>query len=421
MMYPRRLFAATLFRAKGSGLRLRPARIALAITLAALLGAGCEHGHGWRRPAQSSTAPKREFLYVADYSASTIESRAIDMTSGRLTATEDGGSRPAGGYFPMNVAIEPAGHFLYVVNNQALSGSNSGSISAFSIDPRAGTLSAVPGSPFAAGAQPVAMTLHPSGHFLYVANASSYVVGQKTDGTISAFSIDRRTGTLRPLDGSPFAAAASHPALMATDPDGNFLYVANNRHVVRMQGRMQDSITIFSIDSSGRLTPLGGDSTVRANSARGMVVTSSGFLYATDYHDSAVNAFSVASNGALKPVPGSPFACASKPRGISADNSGRFLFAASGYGAKGLHAAISAFSIDTTTGALKPLAGSPYEAGVDATRVAVDPAGRFLYVSNSDEGHVTAFAIDSASGRLKWVAMPPFGGEPRALATVGFQ
>ena len=52
-------------------------------------------------------------------------------------------------------------------------------------------------SPFAAGLQPSAVAIDPTGIFAYVANSG--------DGTISAYSIDPQSGALSAIVGSPFA------------------------------------------------------------------------------------------------------------------------------------------------------------------------------------------------------------------------
>jgi len=44
---------------------------------------------------------------------------------------------------------------------------------------------------------------------------------------------------------------------------------------------------------------------------------------------------------------------------------------------------VSAYSINATTGALTPVAGSPFATGDNPTRIAVDPTGKFVYVTNS--------------------------------------
>jgi DNA-binding beta-propeller fold protein YncE len=93
------------------------------------------------------------------------------------------------------VAIDPAGRFLYVVNE------HSDNVSAYHINQSSGVLTQVQGSPFAAGADPYGVAIDPSGKFAYVANAywgSSF-------GNISAYAI-QRSGALMQVKGSPFAA-----------------------------------------------------------------------------------------------------------------------------------------------------------------------------------------------------------------------
>ena len=58
-------------------------------------------------------------------------------------------------------------------------------------------------------------------------------------------------------------------------------------------------------------------------------------------------------------------------------------------------------SIDPSTGALTPMAGSPFffqSGGNMPTFIALDPSGKFAYVINN--GMVVAFAIDAATGAL---------------------
>src|SRR5260370_5439359 len=54
--------------------------------------------------------------------------------------------------------------------------------------------------------------------FAYVANENS--------SNVSAYTIDRTTGALNSVPGSPFAAA-SHPLSVAVDSSGNFAYMAS--------------------------------------------------------------------------------------------------------------------------------------------------------------------------------------------------
>lgn len=73
---------------------------------------------------------------------------------------------------------------------------------------------------------------------------------------------------------------------------------------------------------------------------------------------------------------------------------------------------VSAFKIDTTTGALTPVPGSPFTAGDGAKWVAIAPSGKFAYVANYEAGTISAFAIDASSGALEAVAGSPFQAAP---------
>jgi DNA-binding beta-propeller fold protein YncE len=72
-----------------------------------------------------------------------------------------------------------------------------------------GALTAITGSPFAAGDGPSAVAVDPTGRFVYVANSSS--------GTISVFAITGSTGALSAVSGSPYAAGSLPSAIALSD------------------------------------------------------------------------------------------------------------------------------------------------------------------------------------------------------------
>ena len=88
---------------------------------------------------------------------------------------------------------EAATTFRYYVY---MTEASSGKVSAFSLKAGTGALSALSGSPFAAGTEPQSVAADPSGKFLYVANYFS--------DNISAYAIDAATGGLTAVTGSPF-------------------------------------------------------------------------------------------------------------------------------------------------------------------------------------------------------------------------
>ena len=107
-------------------------------------------------------------------------------------------------------------------------------------------------------------------------------------------------------------------------------------------------------------------------------------------------------SGALSPVAGSPFPGAQVPYGAATDGSGKFLYVSQ------LNAnAIVAFTIDPATGALALLPGGSFPTGDKPIGIATDPAGSFLFVGNHMSDAVTPFAINSTSGDLTSVVAPP--------------
>ncbi len=97
-----------------------------------------------------------------------------------------------------SVAIDPSGDFAYAVDMA------SGHVSGYALDASAGTLTAVPGSPFSA-ASPYSIAIDPSGRFVYVPGDA---------GSIAGFARDATTGALSPVEGSPFALNGLQPEMV---------------------------------------------------------------------------------------------------------------------------------------------------------------------------------------------------------------
>jgi 6-phosphogluconolactonase (cycloisomerase 2 family) len=107
--------------------------------------------------------------------------------------------------------------------------------------------------------------------------------------------------------------------------------------------------------------------------------------------------------GAPVALNGSPFPmrAGSIPSGMAALPNGNLLYVADASGS------IAAFAVDSTTGALKEIHGSPFKAGANSQLV-IDPSGKYLYASDDAfSGGVLAFSI-GAGGRLTRVPGSPF-------------
>ncbi len=186
----------------------------------------------------------------------------------------------------------------------------------------------------------------------------------------------------------------------------NFVYTDNNTVGA-------NSVTAFSIGSNGALTNIGtfatggsgaGAGFTAANRAR--VCATGNRLYVSNGGSGDVSGFDINTiTGALSLVPGSPFATGGTAgAGISIDctPNGQFLIAANAGSSN-----ITVFSI-AANGALTPVAGSPFAAGgVNPDGVKVAPNGRFLSVALLSSDAVAMFSIAS-NGMLTPVAGSPF-------------
>ncbi len=137
------------------------------------------------------------------------------------------------------------------------------------------------------------------------------------------------------------------------------------------------------------------------------------FLYTANFDGtiSTISGFSVDTNtGALTALSGSPFAV-SVSNYITTDRNGAYLYVTTG-------ASVVGYGIDGTTGALSALAGFPVASGTNAYSVTVDASNQFLYVANEGAANVSAYELNGASGALTAISGSPFaaGNLPDFLA-----
>ena len=359
------------------------------------------------------------------------------------------------------VACLSAGRFLYLAG---FTNCETDCLVAFSIDATTGALTAVPGSPYQGGADDAytnGISVDPSSRFAFVA-------GGFATANVSAYAIDRTTGALTAVAGSPFAAPmqAGSSRAIAVDPSGNFLYSAGLGS--NGPSNLTATVSVFMIDSTtGALSALAGG--VNANGYEGadtMTLDPSGKFvyvgYSTVKADFYTAAFTRdATTGALTAVPGSPFLTdnanvntvlspsitvnpngkflyvtgangfALNPSGTFAYSQGEILAYAINPSSGALTAlagnpfgednesGIGAYAIDGTTGALTAVPGSPFAPIVDNlfSPIAVDPSGNFAYAADSD-GSIYVFSIDTGTGALTEVAGSPFPGACCGAASI---
>ena len=236
------------------------------------------------------------------------------------------------------MVVHPSNQFLYTTDF------SSASVSAFRIDPANGALTAI-GS-IATAELPGSMAIHPSGRFLYITCAA-----KPGTSVVQAYAIDINTGALSPL-GSPVSPQAI-PSSIVMDPFGRFVYFVSN------------GIEAFVVDPSGTLTRIQGSSFPASFFGQLVMAPGGTFLYGLDASANAVSVLKIdRTTGALSAIPGSPFAAGSNPVWMSVSPTGRFLLVADPGSLVNDDGAdtIGVYAVDAVTGALAPIAGSPFAA-----------------------------------------------------------
>jgi 6-phosphogluconolactonase len=143
------------------------------------------------------------------------------------------------------------------------------------------------------------------------------------------------------------------------------------------------------------------------------------FVYVADVNNEVWGYTISPATGALTSIAGSPFPVGLEPGSVAVDPSGKFAYVAN-TGITGIHptGSVSGYSINPATGALTPIAGSPFAAGDSPYSVAVDSSGKFAYVVNTDGSNVSGYTINPVTGALTPIAGSPFltGAAPVSVA-----
>lgn len=231
--------------------------------------------------------------------------------------------------------------------------------------------------------------------FLYVLN------DDESGNRIYGFSVNESTGALAPLAGFPVNAMLGGDnhivsERMFVDAVNKRLYVLNE---------VSDTISAYSIDpATGAIAPLPfSPITLAAGGYDTIAVHPSGSpLVAANISSTTPLVYSfVITPTAANPAPGSPFAF-SGTSGFASEFSvdGSYYYVGGNTGTN-----IAGFGVDAASGALTPLAGSPFPAGAgNVLAYAADTSGRLFSVDVNDAIRV----FTSAAGVLSPVTGNPF-------------
>jgi 6-phosphogluconolactonase (cycloisomerase 2 family) len=301
-------------------------------------------------PTSVTVDSSGQFVYLATMDAQgTILAYAIDSATGRLTQI---GTGIVTGATPREIITDPSGEFAFV-GNQHGGLTSQGSISVFAIDAITGGLTEVAGSEFTNGQAVYGIGTDPSGRFVYTANAAGYTAGSR---------VDRVTGALTALPGSSYSAAGV-PLSIAVDPQGRFVYTIAGA-----------AIYGYSIDpASGSLTPLQG-SPFASTDNRIVMHPSGRFLYNLfpwNPSTSHIAGYSIDADGTLTPMPGPPFADANMPESGAFDPTGRYLYVTEEAGGGPTAGGVKVYQVDPVTGSLSVVSSTPVQIPANPTSIAV--------------------------------------------------
>jgi DNA-binding beta-propeller fold protein YncE len=160
-------------------------------------------------------------------------------------------------------------------------------------------LTAVPGSPFAAGIQPSAIASDAKSAFVYVTDS--------VRGNVLGYSVSATTGTagaLTALSGSPYPAG-NDPTGVVVDPSYAYAYVSNSTDA---------TVTAYSMSSTGVLTRINSYATGLQPVAIGIDPSTNHFLFTVNFLDNTVSDFELSTTaGTLLDAQFSPFPTNAQP------------------------------------------------------------------------------------------------------------
>jgi 6-phosphogluconolactonase len=306
------------------------------------------YGSGGRNPVADVASASGKNLYVVNHDDNTMVEFAIG-TDGKLYPQQ---TCNMPGSYPLQMAINKAGTYLYVVEtyqpNYSTNIPGPGALVIFPLNsvgqvPVSGgaceTVANGTNGFFPLGNNPVSVNVLASGNFVYAVNDS--------DATVSAFQVG--SGGVLSSIGLYTLPSSSGPNAITSDPAGRFVYVT---------GGASNQLYGFQVQSDGTLVAMA----------------------------TPVNTDNL------------PDAVAVDPRGI-------YLYVAN-YNANN----IKGYTINQTTGLPSPISGSStYAVGTGPICILVEPSeGRYIYSANFLGNTVSGLYLDPATGGLSAVQNTPF-------------
>jgi 6-phosphogluconolactonase len=343
------------------------------------------------------------FVVLAVMSLANCGHYVCHVELGASSCTPSGGGISQGGGSSTNDA------FVFAVDTSA------GTMDGYTLDSTADTLSAT--ASYSAPTIP-----KDTGAGMVVAQGTYLYAGFRTTNQVFGWSISSG-GALTPVSGSPYTAAfltsidagAVAQQNMIANPAGTLLFFSDP---------VQDTIYVYQIGTGGVLAPVSGSPFAVPFGPLNLTTDGKGkYLYATDGFSGAhtatqIAAFAISSTGSLTAVAGSPFQYPMWQ--VQGEPSGQYLIGTTGESVPTSGTddnQLYVFSINQTTGAISPVAGSPFSTQYSPFTIAVQPnsGGNLVYsfgINDTDTGYnpIEGYQINATTGALTAVSGSPFSG-----------
>lgn len=296
---------------------------------------------------------------------------------------------------PSYLSIDRRGRYLYAVNEvNNFNGQPGGGLTAFAIDRETGSLREL-NRQGTKGGSPCYVALHPEGRFALVANYGG--------GSVAVLPINRDGSLGAAVDVAQHTGSGANPQRQP-GPRAHFIMATPDRRRVMAVDLGIDKVMIYRWDGKrGKLLP--NDPPFFAARAgagpRHLDFHPGGRLaYLINELDSTLTACSYDSrSGGLTEVQ----TVSTLPAGFQGNNtcadlhvhqSGKFV-----YGSNRGHDSIAAFRIDQSSGRLELIAHEPTQ-GRNPRNFVIDPTGAFLLAANQSSDSIVVFRIDPGTGKL---------------------
>jgi len=197
---------------------------------------------------------------------------------------------------------------------------------------------------------------------------------------------------------------------LAVSPANNYLFVVSQTTsaATTIATLTEYSLSSGTIGSAAAITlTVPGYTTDSMVPTAVTVLANSDAVYATAYDQSAYNpggsttsnanpgwvfGYAIGSGGALTPVSGSPYQAGVKPSAVTSDPTSRFIFATDFASNE-----LIGYTVQSSD-SLNFLINGPFKTGNEPSAITIDPRGIFIYLANSLDSTVSAYSIALPTG-----------------------